>query len=188
MLNSVVIDAEHGTIDSPLHPSQVQVYPWVPGALALMNSRHFGLAIATNQPAAAKGKTTRQNLEQVHMTVVNAAEKAGGKILSSHICFHRSEDGCECRKPKPGLLLAAITQNPGFDLNKSWMVGDGVMDIRAGQLAGLKTAFVGSKKWDARRVFEQMELEPTIWVENVMEFAEYLASTVSADKFESTTP
>jgi D-glycero-D-manno-heptose 1,7-bisphosphate phosphatase len=146
----------------------------VPRALTLLNSRHFGLAIATNQPAAAKGKTTRQNLEQVHEAVLNAAQSTGAKILSSHICFHRHEDGCECRKPKPGLLLDAISRNPGFDLNRSWMVGDGIHDIRAGQLAGLKTAFVGSKKWDARRVFEQAELEPTLWVENLMEFAEYL--------------
>ena len=172
----MVIDAEHGTIDSPLHPSQVQVYPWVPRALALMNSRHFGLAIATNQPAAAKGKTTRSNLEQVHQAVVQAAEQEGGKILSSHICFHRNEDGCNCRKPKPGLLLDALSQNPTFDRTQSWMVGDGVHDIRAGQLAGVRTVFIGSKKWDAQRVFEQAELEPTLWVENLMEFAEYLES------------
>ena len=72
--------------------------------------------------------------------------------------------------------MEAISKNPGFDLNQSWMVGDGIHDIRAGQLAGLKTAFVGSKKWDARRVFEQAELEPTVWVENLMEFAEYLVA------------
>ncbi|MEO7165361.1 MAG: HAD-IIIA family hydrolase [Bdellovibrionia bacterium] len=174
VLNSVVVDAEHGTIDSPLHPSQVQIYPWVPGAIALLNSRHYGVAIATNQPAAAKSKTTKRNLELVHDTVVKLAEGGGGKILTSHICFHRSEDGCECRKPKPGLLLDAISKNSGFDLKSSWMVGDGVTDIQAGHLAGLKTAFVGSKKWDAQRVFEDAGFKPTVWVENLLEFAEYL--------------
>jgi histidinol phosphatase-like enzyme len=58
VLNAMVVDAEHGTIDSPLHPSQVEVFPWVPRALARLAGLGFGLAIASNQPAAAKGKTT----------------------------------------------------------------------------------------------------------------------------------
>lgn len=178
VLNSVVIDPEHGTIDSPLHPSQVSVFPWVPEALALLQAKNYGLAICTNQPAFAKGKTTRQNLEAVHQKVVLLAEQQGAKILSSHICFHKDGDGCLCRKPKSGLLEEALRQNAGFSPEHSWMVGDGVHDIRAGQTLSLKTVFIGSKKWDAQRVFEDFKLMPTFWAENLMEFAQSLPERI----------
>jgi len=170
----MVVNQEHGTIDSPLHPSQVKVYSWVPEALALLTSKQFGLSIVTNQPAAAKGKTTRENLENVHKRVVELAEQAGGKILSSHICFHKQEDACNCRKPRTGMLLEALDQNRCYDRNNTWMVGDGVHDIQAGQTLSLKTAFIGSRKWDAQRVFDNEALLPTLWIENLLEFARTL--------------
>jgi D-glycero-D-manno-heptose 1,7-bisphosphate phosphatase len=171
-LNKMVIDPEHGTIDSPLHPSQVELYDRVPEALVLLQKKNYGLVIVTNQPAYAKGKTTFQNLKQVHDKVVQFCEAQGAKFLSSHICFHRSEDGCDCRKPKTGLLNEAFSQNPAFLPSHSWMVGDGVHDIRAGQTLSVRTAFIGPKKWDAQRVFDGFELLPTLWVENLFEFAQ----------------
>lgn len=171
-LNTMVIDPEHGTIDSPLHVSQVKLYPWVPQALSILSSKNYGLSIVTNQPAAAKGKTTRNNLNEVHNKVVELAEVSGIRILSSHICFHRSEDGCACRKPRNGLLKAAFEQNPKYDPALSWMIGDGITDIQAGQSLGIKTAFIGSKKWDAQRIFSDEGIQPNLWVENLLEFAE----------------
>lgn len=174
VLNAMTVDPEHGTIDSPLHPSQVQVYPWVPEALSLMCSKNFTLSICTNQPAAAKGKTTLINLETVHQTILERVQKGGGTIKSSHICFHRSEDLCSCRKPKTGLLESALSQYERYDLQHTWMVGDGVHDIRAGQALSLKTAFIGPRKWDAQRVFDDLTLTPTLWVENLLEFAQII--------------
>src|SRR4051812_19021666 len=115
VLNRVIVDPEHGTIDSPLHPDQVEILPGVPGALLRLNQAGYGLSLASNQPASAKGKTTRKNLEDVHEKVVRLVQGDGGRILSSHICFHRAEDGCGCRKPKTGLLKDAFEANPGFD-------------------------------------------------------------------------
>jgi histidinol-phosphate phosphatase family protein len=175
-LNSMVIDPEHGTIDSPLHVSQVKLYPGIPDALAQLCAHRFGLAIVTNQPAWAKGKTTRTNLEDVQSKVIELSESSGAKILSSHICFHRSEDRCSCRKPKTGLLEEAFSKNPNYSKELSWMIGDGVTDVQAGQSMGIKTAFIGSKKWDAQRVFDDAGLRPTLWVENVKEFVEILIS------------
>src|ERR1700722_17071549 len=108
VLNRLVIDPEQGTIDSPLHPGQVELLPGAAEAVALLTRAGFGIAIVTNQPAWAKNKTTRRNLELVHETITRAVQETGGTILSSHICFHRAEDGCECRKPRVGLLREAI--------------------------------------------------------------------------------
>lgn len=174
VLNEVVIDPEHGTIDSPLHPDQVKVRPEVPRALSELTRLGYGLAIVTNQPSAAKGKTTLANLKAVHEKIVSLVESQGAKILSSHICFHRSEDGCACRKPKPGLLLEAFERNPTYDRAQAWMVGDGVTDVEAGKALGLKTGFLGPKKCDSCKVFENRALEPEFWGKSLEEFVQHL--------------
>lgn len=174
VLNRLVIDPEHGTIDSPLHPGQVQVYPWVPEALRRLSEMGYGLSVVTNQPSAAKGKTTQANLESVHERVLLEAQANGGKILSSHICFHRAEDSCTCRKPKTGLLEDAFARNSGYDMKCSWMAGDGVTDVQAGIAFGVNTAFFGPKKCDACKVFNDMDLRPRFWGKDLLEFVAFL--------------
>jgi D-glycero-D-manno-heptose 1,7-bisphosphate phosphatase len=152
VLNRHTVDPEHGTIDSPLHPDQVQLEAGVPEALARLQALGYGLCIATNQPAAAKGKTTYENLHATHARVVTLAQAAGARILSSHLCLHRAEDHCECRKPKAGLLEQAFAANPTAVREGSWMVGDGVTDVEAGKALGLKTGFIGKRRCDACRI------------------------------------
>jgi D-glycero-D-manno-heptose 1,7-bisphosphate phosphatase len=172
----MVVDAEHGTIDSPLDPSQVAVIPGAPRALARLAGLGFGLAIASNQPAAAKGKTTLERLRAVHARVLELVQADGARILSSHLCFHRQEDGCACRKPRTGLLEQAFTANPGYDHGLSWMVGDGLTDIEAGQAFGLHTAFIGPPKIEYLKVFEDRSLHPTFRVGDLLELSEVLAT------------
>lgn len=160
VLNRVVVDSEHGTIDSPLNPGQVEILPGVPEALARLTRAGFTLAIVSNQPSAAKGKTTRENLERAHAKVLERIQAEGAKIASSHLCFHQSEDACACRKPKTGLLEEAFRANPGHARETSWMVGDGVTDVQAGAAFGVRTAFLGPWKCDARRVFDAAGVSP----------------------------
>lgn len=176
VLNAVCVDPEQGTVDSPLHPSQVEVFPWVPEAMATLTGLGYALAITTNQPSAAKGKTTRKNLEDVNARIVEIAQSAGGVLASSQICFHRSEDGCACRKPATGMLEAAFHELGGTGKDDVWMVGDGVTDVEAGVRFGARTAFLGPRKCDACKIFESRGLEPTFWGKNLKEFAHFLAT------------
>ncbi len=174
MLNELVIDLEQGTIDSPLHPDQVKIVPNAPEALAALTAAGFELAIVSNQPASAKGKTTRANLEKVHERVLSGVQAAGGRIASSHLCFHRREDRCSCRKPGTALLEQALAQSKRFSTFSSWMIGDGVTDLQAGQALGIRTAFIAEPKADVMRVLHQNGVEPTIWVDDVSHFAQIL--------------
>lgn len=174
VLNRMVVDAEHGTIDSPLHPSQVALLENVPEALARLTESGYGLVIVSNQPAAAKGKTTVANLEAVHQRVLALAQGTGGRILSSHLCLHRREDGCDCRKPATGLLEKAFQAHPGYNREASWMVGDGLTDMEAGQRFHLKTAFIGPRKTEAAHWLHERGIKPTLWVESLAEFADQL--------------
>jgi D-glycero-D-manno-heptose 1,7-bisphosphate phosphatase len=176
VVNQLTIDADHGTINSPLFPAQAEIVPGAPRALADLNKMGFGLAIATNQPAAAKGLTTMQNLRETHAKIVAAAESLGASVLSSHICFHRAEDGCSCRKPKTGLLAEAFARNPGFDRALSWMVGDGVTDVQAGKAFGIRAAFLGPYKCDVCRVFSDLSAHPDFTARSLPEFAAFLGA------------
>lgn len=175
VLNAMVIDAEHGTIDSPLHPDQVHMLAGVPQAVAQLCAAGCRLHIVTNQPAHAKGKTTLANLQAVHARIVAACESAGGRIVSSHLCLHRAEDGCACRKPKTGLLVEALAGYGGA-VGQAWMVGDGVTDIAAGKALGLKTAFLGPRKCDACKILESQALTPDLWLSDLTEFTERMVS------------
>jgi D-glycero-D-manno-heptose 1,7-bisphosphate phosphatase len=143
VLNQTLFNPLEARPDSPLRVEDVTVFPWVPGALRQLTEAGFLLAIATNQPAHAKGKTSLESLQQVQARVLAEVQREGGVISSAHVCFHRAEDGCDCRKPKPGLLNAALARLPGVVRASSWMVGDRATDVLAGTAAGLQTALLG---------------------------------------------
>ncbi len=172
-LNALVVDPEQGTVDSPLHPAQVALLPGVPEALAALHRAGFALRIVTNQPAAAKGKTTRENLDAVHRRVVELAEAGGARIASSHLCTHRAEDRCGCRKPATGLLEQAIREHGGARPAICFMVGDGVNDVQAGNAFGARTVFLGAKKAEVAAVLAEKGATPGLWLEGLPAFAAY---------------
>jgi D-glycero-D-manno-heptose 1,7-bisphosphate phosphatase len=173
----MVVDPEQGTVDSPLHPEQVRIPPAVPETLARLTQAGYGLAIVSNQPAAAKGKTTRTNLEHVHARILEQIQAQGGQILSSHICYHRSEDRCTCRKPGTGLLEEAFQQHPSYDRKASWMVGDGLTDIQAGQALGLRTAMLAPHKVETEHLLRDKKAVPTLWADDLADFCCKLLNT-----------
>jgi D-glycero-D-manno-heptose 1,7-bisphosphate phosphatase len=148
VLNGTVPRAGEPRPDSPMSVAEVSVFPWVPEVLRELTAAGFGLVIASNQPAAAKGKTTRDVLEAVHAEIVRAAQAGGGVILSSHICFHRAEDGCACRKPGTALLAEAFARHTAYRPEESWMTGDRAVDVLAGAAFGLRTALLGGAPED----------------------------------------
>jgi D-glycero-D-manno-heptose 1,7-bisphosphate phosphatase len=145
VLNRTVPNPAEPRPDSPLRVAEAEVFPWVPDVLRDLTAAGFGLVVASNQPAAAKGKTTRATLDDVHAEIVRQAQAAGGVILSSHICFHRAEDGCACRKPATGLLVEAFARHARYEATASWMVGDRATDVLAGAAFGLRTALVAGE-------------------------------------------
>lgn len=174
VLNEVVVDPDHGTIDSPLNPDQVRICAGVPEALARLTRAGYLLLVATNQPSAAKGKTTRALLEATHARVLELAQSAGGRITESYICFHRAEDRCSCRKPAPGLLESGWAEHGQGPLTKAWMVGDGVTDVQAARSFGCQAGFLGPRKCDACKIMEDRSLKPEFWGRNLPEFVDFL--------------
>ncbi len=174
VINRLVVDPEQGTVNSPLHPSQVKLVPGAGEAIAMLNQAGHRVSIATNQPAAAKGTTTMANLEAVHAKVLELVRADGGSVSSSHICFHKSEDKCLCRKPATGLLEQALGDISPANLKDTWMVGDGITDIEAGSALKLNTAYIGPKRSDHLAMLEERDLKPTQFFASLMDFAQWL--------------
>ena len=174
VLNALLPNAAEPRPDSPMNASQVDVFPWVAGALGDLTRAGFGIVIASNPPAWAKGKTTRADLDAAHAAVLRQAQSQGGVILSSHICYHRAEDGCPCRKPATGLLTSAFAQHPEYAIAASWMVGDRAPDVIAGVAFGLKTALVGSPSDEERAALAAKRLRPTFEGRDLRAFADWL--------------
>jgi D-glycero-D-manno-heptose 1,7-bisphosphate phosphatase len=179
VLNALCDNPSEPRPDSPLRPVEVEVFPWVPGVLRDLTRAGFGLVIASNQPAAAKGKTTRAELQAVHAAVVLAATAAGGVILSSHICYHRAEDACTCRKPATGLLAEAFALHSDFDRAASWMAGDRAPDIIAGAAFGLQTALLatGEAATAERAALTARDLQATFEGRDLRDFAKRLLAS-----------
>lgn len=121
---------------SPGNLEELQLAPGAAEALRELKTMGFKLLVVTNQPEVARGNTTRAAVEEIHRKI--AAELPVDEIF---VCYHKDGDGCDCRKPKPGMLLEGARKY-NVDLKASFMVGDRWRDVEAGQNAGCRTIFV----------------------------------------------
>jgi D-glycero-D-manno-heptose 1,7-bisphosphate phosphatase len=120
----------------PASAEELEVSPDAPAALAALKQAGFRLYVVTNQPDVARGTATRAAVEGIHAALGEALPLDG-----FYVCYHDDGDRCECRKPKPGLLLAAAAEH-GISLPASYLIGDRWRDIEAGQRAGCRTAWL----------------------------------------------
>jgi len=121
-------------------------FEFLPGAvdsIKELTQRGYNIYLITNQPGIARGSLTKQELDLIHQKMQEELEKNRAKINAIYACPHNWDEGCECRKPKPGLLFQAAKENH-IDLTKAVFVGDDERDVQAGQLAGCKTILVNS--------------------------------------------
>jgi D-glycero-D-manno-heptose 1,7-bisphosphate phosphatase len=112
--------------------------PAVPNAIALLNLAGFRVIVVSNQRCVARGLLTARALESMHQRMCDALARAGGRIDAVYYCPHEVVAACNCRKPKPGMLLEAA-RGHDIDLAASWMIGDSDTDVEAGKNAGCKT-------------------------------------------------
>lgn len=148
VLNELVLDPVSGVGESPLRVEEVRLIPGAAAAAARLARLGYLPVCVSNQPAAAKGQASVEQLLAVHRRVTELLAHEGVTLAASRLCFHHA-DGvvpglskpCTCRKPAPGMLVDAAAAL-GVDLGSSWMVGDTDADISAGKAAGCKTLLI----------------------------------------------
>jgi len=123
----------------PAAPTTVAEFELLPGVVDAVRRLHaagFLLVVVTNQPDVSTGLTRREAVGEMHRRL-----REWLPVDDIKVCCHVEADGCDCRKPKPGMLLAAARER-GIDLRSSWMVGDRWRDVAAGKAAGCRTILV----------------------------------------------
>ena len=134
---------------------EFELLPGVAEAVKKINESGYLAIVVTNQPVIARGEVTFEGLETIHNKMETLLGKEGAYLDGIYFCPHHPHSGyegevkelkidCDCRKPKPGMLLKA-TEDLNIDLSQSYMVGDGENDIKAGKAAGCKTVLLNTE-------------------------------------------
>jgi D-glycero-D-manno-heptose 1,7-bisphosphate phosphatase len=119
-------------------------FRWRPGsleALRMLAQAGYRVIIASNQAGIARGAMTEEDLEAVNAKMLREAEQAGGRIDAIYHCPHGWDEGCECRKPRPGMLFQAQREHH-LDLTRTYFIGDDERDAEAASAAGCRWAMV----------------------------------------------
>lgn len=130
-------------------PEQLELLPGAAEAIKQINQSGYLCIVVTNQPVIARGEVTIEGLQQIHNKLETLLGEQGAYLDAIYYCPHHPDKGfegeikelkvdCDCRKPKPGMLLKAA-QDFNIDLSASWMIGDSDIDVEAGKRAGCQT-------------------------------------------------
>lgn len=134
--------------------SRFRLYPWAVDAIRLIHDESHLAIVVTNQSGVGRGLYREELVKQVHGRFEHLLDDGGTSVDAIYYCPHAPTDGCECRKPKAGMLLRA-EQELGVDLSKSWVVGDSYTDLQAAWNAGARGALVrtgfGAGSWTHQR-------------------------------------
>jgi D-glycero-D-manno-heptose 1,7-bisphosphate phosphatase len=148
----------------PASLGEFEIFPEVPEACCRLKQAGFLLIVATNQPDVGRGTLKREAVEIVHTEMRRRLP-----LDRVEVCYHPGGglSDCDCRKPKPGMLLRAA-RALGIDLAQSWMVGDRWRDVDCGRAAGCRTIFID------RGYAEELKQPPNFRVKNLLEAAEII--------------
>lgn len=181
-----VLNEERGLFKEP---ENLEVFDFVPEAVKMINRSDFKAIVVTNQPGIAKNILSLTELSKIHKKLETILGNKGAKIDELYFCPHHPDKGfpgerleykidCNCRKPKPGMLLKAAEEF-NIDLPKSYMIGDSGRDILAGLFAGCNTVGVmtgyGVKK---------TSILPDFFFPNMSEAVDFITSAPHEESFQ----
>jgi len=161
----VIPEFRNGRSFAPTRLDAYEFYPEAREALTRLRTLGYKLVVVTNQPDVGKGLIPREVADEMHDRLSKAMP-----IDLIKACFHSQAANCDCRKPKPGMLLEAARELQ-IDLMQSYMVGDRASDVEAGQAAGCSTVFVDLDYQERRPV------SPTFTVRSIAEAANRILGT-----------
>jgi D-glycero-D-manno-heptose 1,7-bisphosphate phosphatase len=182
VINELIYYPEHGIVDSPFTTKQFKLLPGACEAINKFHELEFKVILVSNQPGIAKGYLSQEAFDKIRGKMNDELAKEGASFDGEYYCFHHPEAkveklkvNCECRKPEPGLLLQAA-KDLDVDLSRSWMIGDGLTDIKAGKSAGCQTILLGRMKCELCHLMDEQDAHPDFIAPNLREAASLIKS------------
>ena len=168
--------------DSPDYiktPGEFHFIPRSPEAIALLTRSGFDTILITNQSAVGRKMVTPATLDAIFDKMRQGVEAAGGRIRDIFFCPHRPDEGCSCRKPRPGMIQAAAARY-GIDVNASVMVGDSAKDIECGRAAGCGTTILVATGNGRKALAELADrgIEPDVFADDLYHAAQWIAANI----------
>jgi D-glycero-D-manno-heptose 1,7-bisphosphate phosphatase len=166
--------------DSPEYIKSWSEFEFLPGsleALKALKTGGFVVILITNQSVIQRKMVSQKGLEHIHDMMKKTVLLKGGEIKDVFFCPHVPERNCDCRKPKPGLILKALKTHR-LDIKTSIMVGDSAKDIECARNAGCGTAILvktGNGVRAEKQLKEKM-IRPDIIVRDLLEAAHWIIS------------
>lgn len=178
VVNKMFYDVRLGIIDTPLTLSQVEFVPGIFEFLKSAKKLGYLLVLISSQPGIGIKKLSKKNFEVIKQRINNTLKQHGVKLDGEYYCLHhpfavlkKYHRNCKCRKPGT-LLLEKAVKDFNIDVKKSWLVGDGVFDIMAGDKVGVKTILLANvNEIEYLRVLEErlQGIKPNYLVKNLKE-------------------
>jgi len=151
---------------APIRVEDLEILPDAPEALERLRQAGYALVVVTNQPDVAKGRVKREVIEAMHAQLM-----AQLPLDEVRVCYHVDADECQCRKPKPGLLL----DPPTYAVEQSVMVGDRWRDVEAGRRAACRATILVDYDYA-----EPIPHEPDVRVASLGEAADWILTHIGA--------
>jgi D-glycero-D-manno-heptose 1,7-bisphosphate phosphatase len=181
VLNDLEYDPDEGRIGSPLSAKQLRIHPYAGESVRRIKQLGFRAILISNQPGVAKRQLTYSEFQKMNGMVRAELASRGGGLDAEYYCLHHPDAllkkyraDCDCRKPKPGLLLRAAKEND-IDMGSSFFVGDALDDVKAGKAAGCKTILLGHVTTFLTRMMEEEGARPDYMLPSLKKVPDLLA-------------
>jgi D-glycero-D-manno-heptose 1,7-bisphosphate phosphatase len=178
IINELVYYPDPGIVDSPFIPSQFHLVEGIGDALKSLRDSGYKLVVVSNQPGVARKHYTMATFRKMQAKMHRLLAAKGVKLDAEYYCFHHPQGRvpklsivCDCRKPKPGMLLQAA-KDLNLDLASSVMIGDGLYDVMAGKRAGCKTVLVANLNSLLSKKMDELGAHPDFVARNISEAAD----------------
>ena len=182
VINELVYHQELGIIDSPFTEDQFRLIPGVCEAINKYREMDYKVILVSNQPGIAKQHMSEATFERIRERMNEELAEEGAFLDGEYYCLHHPQakvemldTSCECRKPKPGMLLQAA-RDMDVDLSRSWMIGDSLTDIKAGKEAGCRTILLGRMKCELCHLMDEEDAIPDAIATNLLEAVSLLGT------------
>ena len=170
-----VINKDPGGWTKHSYVEKEEEFIFVPGsidALKKLKANNYGMIIISNQGGISKGYYTKEALKQVTNLMKSELKKEGVEFKKIYYCIHQDSDNCDCKKPKTGMFKQA-EKELGIKAKGRYFIGDGKMDVEAGNEMGLKAVLVLSGKTNVENI-KDWEIKPDYIFDNLKEAVDFI--------------
>ncbi len=184
VINDLIYDPKEGTVGTPLRTRDLRVFDYAGTTIKSLQDLGYKVILISNQPGVAKRQLTYREFLKMQKKIQQ--ELKGAKLDAEYYCMHhpsalilKYKKNCDCRKPKPGLFFMAA-KDLKIDLERSYYIGDSLVDVKAGHAAGVKTILIAHITDFLTRIIESEKAEPDYVIPSLKDAPKLIESLAKA--------